>query len=242
MYRTEQARGYAHEGELWSPGFFQVELADEKTATLIGSTEQWEIVDVLSPAEVLASERERRARLLVEADAAAREGVAAELVFASDQYVITPAGRFEEAARAHAAGDEVRTVIAGYHWFTDWGRDTMISLEGLTLVTGRSLEAGYVLRTFSHYVRDGLIPNMFPDGQKEGLYHTADATLWFFHALGRYLENSKDHITLRLLLPVLVDIAEHHLRGTKFNIHVDPEEDRKATSSPGWTRRWAIGW
>ena len=81
----------------------------------------------------------------------------------------------------------MRTVIAGYHWFTDWGRDTMISLEGLTITTGRTLEAGYILRTFAHYVRDGLIPNLFPDGKTEGLYHTADATLWFFHALGRYL-------------------------------------------------------
>ena len=103
-------------------------------------------------------------------------------MLAADQFIITPAGRTEEAARAHASGDEVRTVIAGYHWFTDWGRDTMISLEGLTLVTGRHVEAGYILRTFAHYVRDGLIPNMFPEGEKEGLYHTADATLWFFHA------------------------------------------------------------
>jgi predicted glycogen debranching enzyme len=238
VYRTEQARGYAHEGELWSPGFFQVDLADEKTATLIGSTEPWEIIDVLSPSEVLASERERRARLLAEADDVAREGVAAELVFASDQYVITPAGRYEEAARAHAAGDEVRTVIAGYHWFTDWGRDTMISLEGLTLVTGRCLEAGYILRTFAHYVRDGLIPNMFPDRQKEGLYHTADATLWFFHALGRYLKKSEDHITLRLLLPILVDIAEHHLRGTKFNIHVDPQDGLLYQGQEGYQLTW----
>ena len=238
VYRAELARGYAYEGELWSPGFFQVELADEKTATLIGSTEPWEIIDVLSPAEVLSSERERRARLLVDADPEAREGIGAELVFASDQYVITPAGRFEEAARAHAAGDEVRTVIAGYHWFTDWGRDTMISLEGLTLVTGRALEAGYILRTFAHYVRDGLIPNMFPDKQKEGLYHTADATLWFFHALGRYLENSNDHITLRLLLPTLVDIAEHHLRGTRFNIHVDPDDGLLAQGQEGYQLTW----
>ena len=70
---------------------------------------------------------------------------------------LRPAGRVEEAARARAAGDEVRTVIAGYHWFTDWGRDTMISLEGLTLCTGRQREAGYILRTFGHYVRDGKI-------------------------------------------------------------------------------------
>ena len=69
----------------------------------------------------------------------------------------------------------------------------MISLEGLTLTTGRWLEAGYILRTFAYYVRDGLIPNMFPDGAKEGKYHTADATLWFFHALQRYLERTDDH-------------------------------------------------
>ena len=91
-------------------------------------------------------------------------------------------------ARAQAAGDEVRTVIAGYHWFTDWGRDTMISLEGLTLTTGRHHEAGWIFRTFAHYIRDGLIPNMFPEGKNEGLYHTADATLWFFHALDRYVD------------------------------------------------------
>ena len=117
---------------------------------------------------------------------------AAELVLAADQFIITPAGRAEEAARARAAGEEVRTVIAGYHWFTDWGRDTMISLEGLTLTTGRYREAGYILRTFAHYVRDGLIPNMFPDGASEGLYHTADATLWFFHAVERYVDVTGD--------------------------------------------------
>ena len=82
----------------------------------------------------------------------------------------------------------MRTIIAGYHWFTDWGRDTMISLEGLTLTTGRHVEAAYILRTFAHYIRDGLIPNMFPEGEREGVYHTADATLWFFHAIHRYVE------------------------------------------------------
>ncbi|PYJ74966.1 MAG: glycogen debranching protein [Verrucomicrobia bacterium] len=222
VYRIEQSRGYAHEGELWSPGFFDVDLAKERTATLIASTEKWEIVEVLDAEQALASERERRARLLDAAIPDAREGFPAELTFAADQFIITPAGRFEEAARAHAAGDEVRTIIAGYHWFTDWGRDTMISLEGLTLTTGRRLEAGYILRTFAYYIRDGLIPNMFPDGAKQGLYHTADATLWFFHALGRYIEITNDRTTLKLLLPALIDIVEQHLRGTKFNIHVDP--------------------
>jgi predicted glycogen debranching enzyme len=129
----------------------------------------------------------------------------------------------EEAARARAAGDEVRTVIAGYHWFTDWGRDTMISLEGLTLCTGRQREAGYILRTFGHYVRDGLIPNMFPEGTKEGLYHTSDASLWYFHAIHRYLQVTDDRSTLRQLLPKLKSIYEHHIKGTLFGIGVDTD-------------------
>src|SRR5438309_4911132 len=238
VYRIEQSRGYAYEGTLWSPGFFHVDLQERNMAAIIASTEEWGIVNVLAPEAAIAAEEERRAKMLDDAMPEARRGFPAELVFAGDQFIITPAGRAEEAARAHAAGDEVRTVIAGYHWFTDWGRDTMISLEGLALVTGRCLEAGYILRTFSHYVRDGLIPNMFPDGEKEGLYHTADATLWFFHALSRYLHYTDDRTTLHLLLPVLIDIAEHHLRGTRFNIHVDPEDGLLAQGSEGYQLTW----
>jgi predicted glycogen debranching enzyme len=238
VYRIEKQRGYTYQGELWSPGFFRADLTEQNTATLIGSTEPWDIIDVLGPKDVLAAERERRARLLHAAIPKARQDFSAELVFAADQFVITPAGRFEEAARAHAAGDEVRTVIAGYHWFTDWGRDTMISLEGLSLIPGRWLEAGYVLRTFARYVRDGLIPNMFPDGAKEGKYHTADATLWFFHALNRYLERTKDRNTLESLLPILIDIADHHLRGTKFNIHIDPNDGLLVQGENGYQLTW----
>src|SRR6266516_838639 len=238
VYRIERQRGYSYEGELWSPGFFRVDLTEQSTATLVGSTEPWDIIDVLGPEDVLAAERERRARLLHDAIPKARQSFPAELVFAADQFVITPAGRFEEAARAHAAGDEVRTVIAGYHWFTDWGRDTMISLEGLTLTTGRRLEAGYILRTFAYYIRDGLIPNMFPDGAKQGLYHTSDATLWFFHALVRYTEITSDRATLKLLLPALIEIVEEHLRGTKFNIHVDPSDGLLAQGEEGYQLTW----
>ncbi|MGZ5024537.1 MAG: amylo-alpha-1,6-glucosidase, partial [Chthoniobacterales bacterium] len=238
IYRVEQERGYAYEGDLWSPGIFEVSLTNGCTVTMIGSTEEWDITDVIAPDALVRAERERRARLLAQATRAARSGLGAELVFAADQFIIQPAGRVRDAARAHAAGDEVRTVIAGYHWFTDWGRDTMISLEGLTLTTGRWVEAGYILRTFAHYVRDGLIPNMFPDGKNEGLHHTADATLWFFHALGRYLGLTNDRITLRLLLPILVEIAEAHLRGTRFNIHVDPADGLLAQGAEGYQLTW----
>jgi predicted glycogen debranching enzyme len=99
----------------------------------------------------------------------------------------------------------------------------MISLEGLTLVTGRDVEAAYILRTFAHYVHDGLIPNMFPEGRQEALYHTADATLWFFHAITRYVRATGDHLTLATLYPTLKDIIAHHLRGTRFGIHVDDD-------------------
>lgn len=238
VYRTEQSRGYSYEGDLWSPGSFQLDLRSDEPTTLIGSTESWDIVEVLSPAQAFYSEYQRRMRIAQEAVPEANQGIGAELISAADQFVITPAGRFEEAARAHAAGDEVRTVIAGYHWFTDWGRDTMISLEGLTLVTGRWAEAGYILRTFAYYVRDGLIPNMFPDSSKEGRYNTADATLWFFHALHRYLSVTDDRITLKLLLPQLIDIVEWHLRGTKFNIHVDPADGLLAQGIEGYQLTW----
>jgi len=141
-------------------------------------------------------------------------------------------------AVAHAAGDDVRTVIAGYHWFTDWGRDTMISLEGLALLTGRQSEAGYLLRTFGRYAKDGLIPYLFPEGKAEGQYHTADATLWYFHALERYLQATHDAETLHVLLPTLCDIVEHHVRGTRFGIHVDPQDGLLSQGQEGYQLTW----
>jgi predicted glycogen debranching enzyme len=114
----------------------------------------------------------------------------------------------------------------------------MISLEGLTLTTGRKTEAAWILRTFAHYIRDGLIPNMFPEGEKDGLYHTADATLWFFHAIHRYVELTGDRMTLRLLLPKLVDIVHHHLEGTLFGIHVDPADGLLHQGQEGYQLTW----
>jgi len=223
-YEVESSRGYADRGALWSPGEFHADLEMAQEATLVASTEDWGVMLALGPEAARGAERERRRRLLAAAPAHARSGMAGELVLAADQFVVTPAGRVEDAARARASGDEVRTVIAGYHWFTDWGRDTMISLEGLTLATGRYPEAGFILRTFAHSVRDGLIPNLFPEGENHGVYHTADATLWFFHALDRYVEATHDRTTLALLLPVLREIVGHHVRGTRFGIGVDPAD------------------
>jgi predicted glycogen debranching enzyme len=238
LYRVEQRRGYDYRGGLWSPGYFHAERAEGQSITLVASTEPWEVLQALNPAEAHATEHERRRRLISNADPRTQAGVGAELVLAADQFIITPAGRIEDAVRARAAGDEVRTVIAGYHWFTDWGRDTMISLEGLTLTTGRNLQARYILRTFGYYVRDGLIPNMFPEGENSGLYHTVDATLWFFHAIDCYVRSTQDRTTLRVLLPQLVDIVEHHVRGTRFGIGVDPSDGLLTQGAEGYQLTW----
>jgi predicted glycogen debranching enzyme len=237
-YRMEESRGYHGVGPLWSPGYFRADAKVGQELTLIASTESWDTILALSPGAAAAAEHERRERLLAISDVPEQDTFGGELVLAADQFIIRPAGRIEEFARARAAGDEVRTVIAGYHWFTDWGRDTMISLEGLTLASRRVREAGYILRTFGQYVRDGLIPNMFPEGDREGLYHTADATLWFFHAIDRYTQVTGEEETLRVLMPVLIDIVEHHLRGTRFGIHIDPADGLFTQGAEGYQLTW----
>jgi predicted glycogen debranching enzyme len=238
FYDIEAQRGYDSRGWLWSPGYFAGEIRKDCPLTLIAATESWHTVLALSPEDALTFEGERRRRLVGMSAKTAQIGFAAELVLAADAFVITPVGRIADGARARAEGDEVRTMIAGYHWFTDWGRDTMISLEGLTLATGRAIEARWILRTFAHYVRDGLIPNLFPEGQNQGLYHTADATLWFFHALHRYVEHCRDKETLELLVPILKDIVRHHLEGTRFGIKVDPHDGLLTQGAEGYALTW----
>jgi predicted glycogen debranching enzyme len=237
-FPVEAARGYAHRGAAWSPGFYRTELKSESTVVFIASTERDDEIHALPPADARSCEHERRRRLVRVADETVQDEVGVELVLAADQFIITPAGRLADATRAKAMGDEIRTVIAGYHWFTDWGRDTMISLEGLTLTTGRHREASYILRTFAHYVKDGLIPNMFPDGSNKGLYHTADATLWFFHALGRYLDRTDDEDMLIELLPVMQSIVEAHEQGTRFGIHMDQGDSLLCQGAEGYQLTW----
>ncbi|HWW84831.1 MAG TPA: amylo-alpha-1,6-glucosidase [Vicinamibacterales bacterium] len=255
LYPVEESRGYPARGDLWSPGYFRLALARGVPSALVASTEPVPVMNVMEPLRALEAERERRQQLLAQPVPEARDGVAAELVLAADQFIITPPGGIAPAdpphrrsrgphdprsapVGAHAFGDEVRTVIAGYHWFTEWGRDTMIALEGLTLVTGRHVEASYVLRTFAHHVRDGLVPNLFPEGVHEGLYHTADASLWFFHAIDRYVERSGDRLTLRLLYPTLERIIDCHIKGTRFGIHVDEADGLLVQGAPGYQLTW----
>jgi predicted glycogen debranching enzyme len=238
FYRFEHSRGYESSGPLWSPGYLRATMRSGQSFTVIASTESWDEILALEPDEALQRETERRLKLIEAAHPAVRSGWTAELVLAADQFIIKPETRVADAARAQASGDDVRTIIAGYHWFTDWGRDTMISLEGLTLCTGRHTEAAYILRTFAHYVRDGLIPNMFPEHLKEGLYHTADATLWYFHAVERYLRATGDRHTLRNLLPILLNIMDAHIKGTRFGIGLDPTDGLLRQGEEGYQLTW----
>jgi predicted glycogen debranching enzyme len=235
-YRVEAARGYESIGPLWSPGCFEVELEAGQSIALVASADPWDQVMALSAEQSLRAELDRRMRLL--ARGGSTDEMTSHLLLAADQFITAPITRTADVAMAHAGGEEACTVIAGYHWFTDWGRDTMISLEGLALAAGRHDEARNILTTFARHVRDGLIPNLFPEGEREGLYHTADATMWFFHAIGRYHAWTSDLETLRLLLPALQDIVEHHLRGTRFGIGVYPADGLLRQGAEGYQLTW----
>jgi predicted glycogen debranching enzyme len=238
VYRIEAERGYPARGQLWSPGKLAMPLPHGVDVTLIASTEPWSTIQAIKPAAASRYGIERSCHLLSLADDCLRDSEVTPLVLAADQFITTPLGRVEDATRARAVGEEVRTVVAGYHWFTDWGRDTMISLEGLTLVTGRHEEARSILKTFAYHIRDGLIPNLFPEGDNTGLYHTADATLWFFHALDRYLDRTGDRELLDWMLPRLREVIEHHERGTHFNIGVDPEDGLMRQGAESYQLTW----
>jgi predicted glycogen debranching enzyme len=233
----ERDRGYDYVTSAHGPGAFTLMLAPDQDAYLSATTEPWAQLDAVTPEQAMEHELTRRQRLLVSSDDSLQEPDTFLLPLAADQFIVRPATRAVDDAQAYAVGAEPRTVIAGYPWFTDWGRDTMISLEGLTLVTGRHSEAHDILRTFALHVRHGLIPNMFPEGQREGLYHTADATLWFFHALHRYDTVTGDHALVEELLPVLQEIVRCHRKGTAFNIHVD-SDGLLAQGAPGVQLTW----
>jgi predicted glycogen debranching enzyme len=231
----EDLRGYdAHEA-CASPGYFQWQARPGAPAVLVLTTE--EAHPRADPQQPFEEERARVARL-VDLAGAADDPFLARLAVAADQFLILPENRLEESAGAASHGHVLRTVVAGYFWFLDWGRDTMISLEGLMLATGRHPEARATLLTFSRYVRDGLLPNLFPEGAREGWYHTVDATLWYFHAIHRYLLATGDRSLLEELMPTLRSIMQHHLEGTRFGIVMDPEDGLLRAGAPHNALTW----
>jgi predicted glycogen debranching enzyme len=237
VYRVERDRGDPAFDSAFSPGYLAANLTPEQPIVFVASMHAWDRME-FDAAAVLDAERRRMTSLLSLAPHLEGDAFAEQLAMAADQFVVLPGSRLDENVMAQAEGSELRSIYAGYHWFGDWGRDTMISLEGLTLATGRYREAGAILRTFSHYIRDGLLPNLFPEGEREALYHTVDATLWYFHAIGRYVEATGDRSILVQLYPILADVIAHHLRGTRFNIRVDPADGLLAASAEGYQLTW----
>lgn len=159
--------------------------------------------------------------------------------------IVKPFSYFEPLERLALAADQfvvkrgdLNSIIAGYPWFSDWGRDTMIALPGLCLVTGKFRDAKRILQKFAEFVNDGMIPNRFPDNGDSPEYNTIDATLWFFYALYKYYRYTGDKLFVKSMLPVLRDIIDWHYRGTRYHIRVDPEDELLAGGQSGVQLTW----
>jgi predicted glycogen debranching enzyme len=237
LYAIEQQRGLDCEETIVSPGYFTAVLNLGAAVSISMTVESWESL-TSNVDKIFEAGNQRRQALLALAPKLNSNPFGAQLALAADQFIISPSTRAEEKVLGEISGDPKRTVIAGYHWFTDWGRDTMISLEGLTMCTGRFAESRAILRTFSAYVRNGLLPNLFPEGAQQGLYHTIDATFWFFHAMDRYYHHTEDRETLEQLFPVFESIIDWHSRGTDFGIGMDPADGLLRGGAPGYALTW----
>jgi predicted glycogen debranching enzyme len=152
-----------------------------------------------------------------------------QLVLAADQFIV---------ARPNPRNPQARTVIAGYPWFGDWGRDTMISLPGLPLLTGRPEISKDILGTFARFVDRGMLPNTFPEGGEAPQFNTVDAALWYFEAVRQYFAATRDAATLRELFPILAGIISQYAQGTRFNIHADPADGLLYAGEPGVALTW----
>ena len=204
-YERERERGFDFQEDLYKPFEIVFDLSARSTATLIASTGRHAASDAHGLREKELSRRAALPALAPSGGAAVRA-----LRRASDRFLV-------------ARGD-LTTVIAGYHWFGDWGRDTMISLPGLTLATGRPEVAKDIVLAFARHVDKGMLPNRFPDAGEEPEYNTVDATLWFFEAVRRILEATGDAAFVeKNLYDVLVDIVDWHERGTRYGIRVDED-------------------
>lgn len=155
-----------------------------------------------------------------------------QLVLAADQFVV------RRELNDDPSNSEGKSIIAGYHWFGDWGRDTMIALPGLTLATGRSDIAKTILLSFVKYIDGGMLPNNFPDSGGQPEYNTVDAALWFFEAVRQYFAATQDAETLATLFPVMARIIAAHVAGTRYQIHVDQADGLLYAGQPGVQLTW----
>lgn len=226
--RVEAGRGLDATEDLYVPGSFHLPLDSHGSTTLVLSAT---VTAALPPATALAADRQHRATVL--GPRQWEPGWIRQLSLAADQFLV----------RRATAGANGVTLLAGYPWFGDWGRDTMIALPGIALA-GRSREqaaagpAATILRSWARHLRDGLLPNRFPEAGDDAEYNTADATLWFFQALHACWQATGDDALLRELWPVLTDSIACHLRGTRHGIGVDPADGLLRAGEPGLQLTW----
>lgn len=217
QYAVEQERGLDFVEDLFNPCTFTFNLNASASVTIIASTERH---DVSKANAYRKAELDRRELL----NSGVSDALVAALTTAADQFIV--------------ARQQGKTVIAGYHWFADWGRDTMIALPGLTLATGHPEIAKSIVSEFANYVDQGMLPNRFPDAGETPEYNTVDATLWFFEAVRSLLQYTNDYEFVRgNLYAVLSDIIEWHLKGTRYNIHVD-DDGLLYSGEPGVQLTW----
>ena len=218
-YAEEKARGLDAHEDLFQPFVLHFDLAHSPKAVVIVSREA---IPAHEATALRERERLRRAGLRRHAPVAAP--FVEDLMEAADQFIVRRG--------------EGHTIIAGYPWFGDWGRDTMIALPGLTLATGRYEVARDILSVFAGAISEGMLPNRFPDSGERPEYNTVDATLWLFEATRAYLQYSGDVATVReTLYPRLVEAMDWHLRGTRYGIRVE-EDGLLHAGEPGVQLTW----
>ena len=201
-YKEELSRGQEGHEDLFTPGQFQIQLKEGDTICILLSAEKPTEKNI---GDKILAEQERRIQIMDTIEGA--DPFIKRLSLASDQFIVQ-------------RGKEGTSILAGYHWFSDWGRDTMISLPGLCLSTGRFELAKEILEEFSHHISEGMLPNRFDDYGKEAHYNTVDGTLWYFIAAYKYYKATQDkEFVLDELLPYLEEILWWHERGTRYNIH-----------------------
>ncbi|MEP7274081.1 MAG: amylo-alpha-1,6-glucosidase, partial [Acidobacteriota bacterium] len=203
QYQMERERGLDFEEDLFNPFVLRFDVPGE--IAIVASTEPIDGNASARAADYRLAEIERRSRVL--AQLPSDNELVQQLLIAADQFIV-------------ARGEE-KSIIAGYHWFSDWGRDTMIALPGLTLATRRYDVAKSILLAFAKVVDRGMLPNRFPDAGQEPEYNTVDATLWYLEAVRTFLQQTNEVEFVRALYPVLTDIIEWHERGTRYGIRVD---------------------
>ncbi|MEM8533653.1 MAG: amylo-alpha-1,6-glucosidase [Chloroflexota bacterium] len=229
-HRVETYRGQVDSEDLLAVGRFSATLQPGETLTLICSTKA---IMPHAGLESLHQEQQRQMQLVQTGKCADAPAWIKQLALAADQFIVRRSSQQTDNDSQHGT-----TVIAGYPWFGDWGRDTMIALPGLTLATNRSAVAASILQTFAKHISQGMLPNRFPDEGEQPEYNTVDATLWYFQAIYQHFLHTGKRTLIKELYPVLQDVIEWHDKGTRYHIHVDPSDGLLYAGEPHVQLTW----